>query len=158
CWALLVVRFLVAAEYPGIDVDDQAPIRWLNEGGRLVRLDHRHLRRLVIGQGLPKERSKLWQGFHTVIAAGQPLAVRRGHVHALEGFARCVSFRVGTNLAEESLLTPIRNIPIDRGGNEPRLEKRDNLRIVEGRRTVDDAVVSDTGQRVAGHRPDEDRF
>jgi hypothetical protein len=40
------------------------------------------------------------------------------------------------------LLTSVRHIPIDRGGNEPRFEKLDNLRIVEGRRTVDDAVVS----------------
>src|SRR5262249_52676311 len=131
---------------------------WLNKWGRLARLDHCHLRRLVIAHGLLEQRSKLWEGFHTVIAASQELAVRGGHIHALEWFACCVPFGLGANFPEEILLTSVRHIPIDRGGNEPRFEKLDNLRIVEGRRTVDDAVVSDTGQRVAGHGPEEDRF
>ena len=56
------------------------------------------------------------------------------------------------------LLTSVRDIAIDRGGNEPRLEKLDNLRIAEYRRTVDDAVVSDTAQRVTGHGPEENWF
>src|SRR5262249_17048591 len=156
--AILVVSFLVGAEHLGVNVDDQASLRWLIKWGRLAWLDHCHLRRLVIAQGLLKEPSKLWEGFHTVIATGQELAVRGGHVHALQWFARCVLFRLGTHFPEEVLLTSVRHIPIDRGGNEPRFEKLDNLRIVEGRRTVDDAVVSDTGQWVTGHGPEENRF
>src|SRR5262249_30416643 len=105
-----------------------------------------------------KEPSKLWEGFHTVIATGQELAVRGGHVHPLEWFARCVPFRLSANLPKEILLTSVRHIPIDRGRNEPRFEKFHNLPIVESRRTVDDAVVSDTGKRIAGHGPEENWF
>src|SRR5262249_1383247 len=155
---LLVVSLRVAAEHLGVDVDNQAPFRWLNEWGLLASLDQCHLGRHVIAQGLLKEHSKLWQGLHTVIAPAQELAVRGGYIHPLEWFARCVPFRLSANLAEEILLTSVWHIPVDRGGDEPRFEKLDNLRIVKGRRTVDDAVVSDTGQWVAGHGPEENWF
>ncbi|MFM2093192.1 MAG: hypothetical protein RIS70_316 [Planctomycetota bacterium] len=47
---------------------------------------------------------------------------------------------------------------VDGDGNKAGFQEFDDVRIGEGRRTVDDSVVSRTAQRMAVHRPDEERF
>jgi len=76
---------------------------------------------------------------------------------AVEVVSRTLAGKLAVEVAFIVLLATVISL-IDGNGDEPRLEQFDDFRIGEGRRTVDDSVVSRTAQWVPIHGPNEDRF
>lgn len=65
------------------------------------------------------------------------------------------------NLSEKLAMSVLANLRVGNiidHGNEVFIERFNNVVIRENGRTARDTIVSDTAQRVAVHRPNEDRF
>ena len=97
----------------------------------------------------------------TIVVVKQQLARRHCNVEALgrplEVVARSLSGDLSVELTFGVLLPPLIGL-IDRHRNEASFEHVHNFGVGEGRRTVEHTVVSCTAQRVAIHRPDENRL
>ena len=142
-----IVRRLVAAEHLRMNAHDKATCwrligpAWIESLG----LRRHEVNRLELIQGVGQDL------FHTVRVAmvrkTKQLAVGGSYVEPLRCVIEVVAGTLAGDLSVELpfivLLTPLKGL-VDGDRNESGLEQLDDFRIGEGRRTVDDSVVSRT--------------